>query len=128
VHLSWGKQVQSAAISRGGILELGKRFPGFAVCGTKGKQPRWKTSPATKEPAMAWIDDEVARWEPGESGLSAGRTFYWLATIVAAVMVIFAVADFFINWAQGAPIVRVFALIAAVAVWLIGRACRALLP
>jgi hypothetical protein len=76
---------------------------------------------------MAWIDDKPWR-EPGDNALSAGRTLYWLATIIAAVMAIFAVADFFINWAQGAPIVRVFALIAAVAVWLIGRACRALLP
>jgi hypothetical protein len=40
---------------------------------------------------------------------------------------VFALADFFIGWAQGAPIVRVVAFIAAVAVWLIGRACRTLL-
>jgi len=42
-------------------------------------------------------------------------------------MFVFAVADFFISWAQGAPIVRVFALVASAAVWLIGRALRALL-
>jgi hypothetical protein len=76
--------------------------------------------------AMAWIDDE-SRSEPGETGLSAGRALYWLATIVAALIVIFALTDFFISWAQGAPIIRVFAIIAAAAVWLIGRACRALL-
>ena len=51
----------------------------------------------------------------------------WQATIVAALMVVFAVADFFIAWAQGAPILRVFAFIAAALVWLIGRALRALL-
>jgi hypothetical protein len=42
-------------------------------------------------------------------------------------MVVFAIADFFIAWAQGAPILRVFALVAAVLVWLIGRALRTLL-
>jgi hypothetical protein len=96
--------------------------------GESREKPALEARARAKEPAMAWIDDEDAWREPGETGLSAGRTLYWLATIVAAAMVIFAVADFFINWAQGAPIVRVFALIAAVAVWLIGRACRALLP
>lgn len=75
---------------------------------------------------MAWINDEF-RWEPGETSLSVGRTLYWLATIIAAIMVIFAVADLFIGWAQGAPIVRIVALVAAAIVWLIGRFCRALL-
>ena len=81
---------------------------------------------AAREVAMASIHDE-SWWEPGETSLSAGRTLYWLATIIAAVMVIFAVADFFIGWAQGAPIVRIVALVAAAIVWLIGRFCRALL-
>jgi hypothetical protein len=73
-----------------------------------------------------WIDDE--RWGREDKGLSPGRTLYGLAIAIAAVIVIFAVADFFISWAQGAPIVRIFAFIAAVIVWLIGRLCRALLP
>jgi hypothetical protein len=76
---------------------------------------------------MAWIDDEPLR-EPGRTGLHPGRTLYWMATIIAALIVVFAVADFFIGWAQGAPIVRIVAFIVAVAVWLIGRLCRALLP
>jgi hypothetical protein len=83
--------------------------------------------PAAREEAMAWINDEF-RWEPGETSLSVGRTLYWLATIIAAIMVIFAVADLFIGWAQGAPIVRIVALVAAAIVWLIGRFCRSLLP
>jgi hypothetical protein len=70
---------------------------------------------------MALID------EPDEIELSVGRILYWLATIIAAVMVVFAIADFFIGWAQGTPILRIFAFIAAAAVWLIGRALRALL-
>lgn len=83
-------------------------------------------SPA-REAAMAWTNNDDVRWDPGETSLNAGRTLYWLATVIAAVMVIFAIADFFISWAQGAPIVRVFALVAAALVWLIGRALRALL-
>jgi len=75
---------------------------------------------------MAWIDDE-SRWESSETGFGVGRTLYWLTTTIAAIIVVFAVADFFISWAQGAPIVRVFAFMAAALVWLIGRACRALL-
>jgi hypothetical protein len=77
---------------------------------------------------MAWIDDDDTRWEPDGIEPSAGRILYWLATIVAALIVVFAVADFFIGWTQGAPILRIFAFIAAAAVWLIGRACHALLP
>jgi hypothetical protein len=46
--------------------------------------------------------------------------------VVAALMVIFAVGDFFISWAQGQPILRIVALVAAAVVWLIGRTCRSL--
>jgi len=76
---------------------------------------------------MAWIDDK--EWyEPGGTGLHAGPTLYWLATVIAALIAVFAVADFFISWGQDAPIVRVVAFVAAAAVWLVGRICRALLP
>src|SRR6516165_4612990 len=77
---------------------------------------------AAREGTMTWTNSDVRR-EPA----LVGRTLYWLATIVAALMVVFAIADFFIAWAQGAPILRVFALVAAALVWLIGRALRALL-
>jgi hypothetical protein len=77
---------------------------------------------------MTWIDNDDVRWEGDgrqtSSGPGPGHIFYWLATIVAALMVIFVVADLFISWAQGQPILRIVALTAAVAVWLIGRACR----
>ncbi len=76
---------------------------------------------------MAVINDH-SRWQAGEGRLSPGRALYWLATIAAAIIVIFAVADFFISWAQGVPIVRMVALTTAAAIWLIGRACRAVLP
>ena len=76
---------------------------------------------------MAWIDDD-AWWEPREGGLRAGPMLYWLATILAILIVVFALSDFLVSWAQGAPIVRIVAFIAALAVWLIGWICRALLP
>ncbi len=76
---------------------------------------------------MAWINDE-SRWEPGEGGFSPGRTLYWLATSTAAIIVVFAAADFLISWAQGMPIVRMVAFVTAAVIWLIGRACRAVLP
>ncbi len=75
---------------------------------------------------MTWIDDEWAGER--QAAPSAGRTLYWLATFIAAVIVIFVAADVLISWAQGAPTVRIVALIAAVAVWLIGCICRALFP
>ena len=75
---------------------------------------------------MAWINDEPWR-KPGGTGLHAGRILYWMTTIIAALIAVFAVADFFMGWAQGAPIVRIVAFVAAAAVWLVGRLCRALL-
>jgi len=58
---------------------------------------------------MDWTNNDDVPWEPGETSLNAGRTLYWLATIVAALLVVFAIADFFIGWALGAPILRIFA-------------------
>ncbi|MGB3743406.1 MAG: hypothetical protein WBD11_02540 [Xanthobacteraceae bacterium] len=75
---------------------------------------------------MTWLDDEDAWWQPGDKEPGVGRVVYWLATVVAALMVIFAVGDFFISWAQGQPILRIVALVAAAVVWLIGRTCRSL--
>ena len=73
-----------------------------------------------------WISEHDARWNGGDA-LNAGRVIYWLTTTIAVLIVIFAVADFFVNWAEGAPILRIFAFIAAALVWLIGRICRSLL-
>jgi hypothetical protein len=114
-----------AARSNGGDLRnLANACPVLSALGTR--ECNVARSRGSGEVAMARIHDE-SWWEPGETSLSVGRTLYWLATIIAAVMVMFAVADFFVGWAQGAPIVRIVALGAAVIVWLIGRFCRALL-
>ncbi len=77
---------------------------------------------------MAWIDDDWWQSAERQAAPSAGRTLYWFATLIAAVIVVFVAADVFISWAQGAPIVRIMALTAALAVWLIGCICRAVLP
>jgi hypothetical protein len=50
----------------------------------------------------------------------------WLASTIALVIVVFAIADFFISWAQGHPILHVVGFAAAAVVWLIGRFCRSL--
>ena len=74
---------------------------------------------------MAWIDHEH-ECEPRERGLSTGDVIYWLATIIAALMFVFVLADFFFSRAEGRPILQVFALLTALLFWLIGRVCRAM--
>jgi hypothetical protein len=75
---------------------------------------------------MAWINEDDGRWEPDRTELSVGRVLYWLMTVIAALIVIFAVGDFFISWGQGTPILRIVAFASAVVVWLIGFICRPL--
>jgi hypothetical protein len=68
-------------------------------------------------------------WEPGAEPspwFSPGLILYWLATIVAVLMLISAYGNLFISWVQGRPILEIVALIAAIIVWFIGRACRSL--
>jgi hypothetical protein len=53
-------------------------------------------------------------WEPGaepSSWFSPGLIFYWLATIVAVLMLISVFGNLFISWAQGRPILEIDALI-----------------
>jgi hypothetical protein len=45
-----------------------------------------------------------APWEPEDRGPGAGRVLYWLATAIAAVILVFAIVDFFTSWAEGHPI------------------------
>ena len=65
---------------------------------------------------------------PSKSRMTAGRILYWSATIVAGLIVIFAVADFFFSWEQGTPILRIVAFIVAAGVWLIGLICLLAVP
>ena len=43
---------------------------------------------------------------------------------IAAVILVFAIVDFFTSWAEGHPILHIMGFAAAVVVWLIGRLCR----
>ena len=77
--------------------------------------------------AMTSFKHEDGSWEPSDNRvIRVGRVIYWLATSVAVLMVIFIIGDLYISWAQDRPILRVFALLIALLVWLIGRACRSL--
>jgi len=69
-------------------VELGKRLPSFIW--TKDRE---SALAASREAAMTWTNHDDVRWELGEIELTAGRIFYWLTTLVAALMPIFAVAD-----------------------------------
>jgi hypothetical protein len=60
--------------------------------------------------------------------LGLGNILYWIATTVAILMVMLVLADFMVGLAQGYPIVRIVALIAAIGIWLLGCACRSLRP
>ncbi len=71
---------------------------------------------------MASFYDDDGIWKPRRFWI--GRGLYWLATVIAALMVVFIIGDLAISWGQGQPILRVFALLMALLVWLIGRACR----
>ena len=73
---------------------------------------------------MVWTDHEDDGLDPTDRGLRAGNILYWLATIVAGLIVIFVIAELAISWAQGLPILRIFALLTALLVWLMGRICR----
>jgi hypothetical protein len=57
----------------------------------------------------------------------SGRLLYWAATTVAAVIVLWNLADFLYGLSQGQPILRIASLLMAAIIWLIGRGCRAAL-
>ena len=78
---------------------------------------------------MTSIYNGQAWWEPDAEPspwFSPCLIFYRLATIVAVLMLIFVLANLCISWAQGRPVLEIFALITAVIVWCIGRSCRSL--
>lgn len=73
---------------------------------------------------MMCLYREDAPWEPDRRGLGLGRGLYWLASTIAVVILVFAIVNLFISWAQGRPILHVVGFAAAAVVWLIGRLCR----
>jgi len=73
------------------------------------------------------LDDDDGGWEPSDNRvIRIGLVLYWLATSAAFLIVIFVIGDLYISWAQDRPILRVFALLIAVLIWLIGRVFRSL--
>jgi hypothetical protein len=76
---------------------------------------------------MFWLYHEDASWEPEDRSPGAGRVLYWLASAVAVVILVFAIADFVISVAQGHPILHIVGFAAAGVIWLIGRLCRSFL-
>lgn len=67
-----------------------------------------------------------AWWEPQDQGSGTGRVLSWLANAIALVILLFAIADFFLSWEQGHPILHIVGFASAAVVWLIGRFCRSL--
>jgi len=53
-----------------------------------------------------------------------GIIFYRAATLLAVLIAVFAVFNFFDNLSEDRPIVPLFAITLAVIVWLIGFGCR----
>ena len=47
---------------------------------------------------MVWTDHEDDGLDPTDRGLHAGNILYWLATIVAGLIVIFVIAELAISW------------------------------
>ena len=65
------------------------------------------------------LDDDDGGWEPSDNRvIRIGLVLYWLATSAAFLIVIFVIGDLYISWAQDRPILRVFALLIAVLIWL----------
>ena len=53
-----------------------------------------------------------------------GELLYWMATILAGLIVVVVLTGYFSNAAAGEPIIPVVALLLAGAIWLIGWVCR----
>jgi hypothetical protein len=57
-----------------------------------------------------------------------GRVLYWIATIIAGLIVVVVVAGYMSNAGEGVPFISITALILAGAIWLAGWICRNLSP
>lgn len=52
------------------------------------------------------------------------KVVYWVATIVAGLIVVVVLVGYFSNAAAGEPVIPIAALLLAGAIWLIGWVCR----
>ena len=53
-----------------------------------------------------------------------GELIYWVATIVAGLIVIFVAWGYVSNISEGYPVIPIAPLLCAGAIWLAGRVCR----
>jgi len=53
-----------------------------------------------------------------------GDAVYWAATVIAGVIVVFAVASYVSNASEGEPVLPIAPLLLAIVTWLVGRFCR----
>jgi hypothetical protein len=63
-----------------------------------------------------------------EREASLGRALYWIATIIAGLIVVVVVAGYMSNADEGVPFISITALMLAGAIWLAGWICRNLSP
>jgi uncharacterized membrane protein len=52
------------------------------------------------------------------------KVVYWVATIVAGLIVVVVLVGYFSDAAAGEPVISIAALLLAGAIWLIGWVCR----
>jgi hypothetical protein len=70
--------------------------------------------------------DQAAK-AAGAMAARLGELLYWTATILAGLIVIGVIAGYISSINEGEAIIPVVALLVAAVIWLIGRACRAIL-
>ena len=56
-----------------------------------------------------------------------GVTLYWMATIIAGLLVAWAVWSYVYNSSRGEPVILIVPLLLAAVIWLAGWGCRAML-
>jgi hypothetical protein len=56
--------------------------------------------------------------------MKVGNALFWLTTVFAALILLWAAADYFYNLSNDYPVLNVTAVIVAGAVWLVGLLCR----
>jgi hypothetical protein len=53
-----------------------------------------------------------------------GEILYWLATIIAVLIVVWVVGNYVFNIDRAYPVIPILPLVLAGAIWLVGWACR----
>ena len=56
-----------------------------------------------------------------------GETFYWMATVIAGLLLAWVVWSYAFNGSKGEPIILIIPLLLSAIIWLTGWACRKVL-